>query len=1114
MKLTSRRPARVLTAAVAALVVVLGDPSIASAASTPSSNDVEIAVRVTSDGLGRFTADDRPGGDSGPANGIVRTGDAVVYGVTVGTTEGTASGGEFSLTAPPGLGWSRLPDDCAREGSAIDGDVLRCRLGTLTSGARTVSVAASVAVALPHATSLTVTAEARADANDPVRAVAPSLVVSAAPRYDVSMNRALPTLAEAAGPDGVTPGFRLVYPLLVHWNGLVEGGGLLGVEPLGERMTLVDDVSRMYGGDASPAVLSPLDDAPACGPNTGQVDSMPGGVGGGSNNVVDSGTIVCSQAAPGEPVSISITGADTSMSSTPTKNVLGSDILGGALPYVVSAYVSLWVPEIAEQGSFRATNTYRDFVADSVSGRANYDGEGEPVANNSVARDISKGSGAGGSLRYLGIDVDTGASFNLSGKNNLPYVTPAQPVMSMLGVRNSGTAPWQEAVSCIVFDDSMQTLREQSAGVWATSTLPAVTGRPEFAAFDGSEPTTARDATCGDDDLEWHADPRSVPGGTESVGAVRWTYDHPGTTSITFGAHLRIEPRLDDETRPRTFAAIRTSPTAGWTNDRSDAEAANGGWADFLTVTSNMARIRSAVVDPGHDAHSTPDETTYVTAGGTTTYALYPSLTNASRDRVDEAVTVKAHLPAGTSFVPGSASPTPEVDRIEIDGVVRQRLTWTIAPVAVNDTIAPLTFDVRFDSVPVGGEARLEAVVASTRDVSALSARVAHRTVTVLEGGGFDAEETVDRPVRVVGDDATFTLSYRNTGTTILPNSSLITILPHDADGRGTTGERAELGGPLSSAAPTDVIRYTTRPSDELSHDPVHPSNLEGGETIWCLADDFGIDDCPASFAAVTGVRVERSEPIAAGAEVHHDLVADGASAGLETWASTFGLRVGGIDWTATSTVASTRAVAGSIGSRVWIDSDADGVRADDESAVAGHGVSLRGTDDRGDDVTAETETDAEGRYEFTALRPGDYVVDFGAAPHGWTLQHVGDDEFDSDVDERGAAETRLDEIVVDGSLTGVTRHDRVDAGMLPAPVNGGDGTPLPPDRGSASGTGPGPGPGDYTASRTPGDTDAPRLAFTGADAAGPALVGTALALAGLVLLALRRRRPSRHDPR
>lgn len=66
MKLTSRRPATALTAAVAALVVVLGDPSVTSAAPVPTSSDVEIAVRVTSDGLGRFTADDRPGATADP----------------------------------------------------------------------------------------------------------------------------------------------------------------------------------------------------------------------------------------------------------------------------------------------------------------------------------------------------------------------------------------------------------------------------------------------------------------------------------------------------------------------------------------------------------------------------------------------------------------------------------------------------------------------------------------------------------------------------------------------------------------------------------------------------------------------------------------------------------------------------------------------------------------------------------------------------------------------------------------------------------------------------------------------------------------------------------------
>jgi len=1123
MQLSRRRPAAILAAVLSAVAVLAGVPSASASTIAPTLNDVEIAVRVTSDGLGRFTDHDRPGGDSGPSNGIVRTGDAVVYGVTVGTSRGTATGGEFTLTAPPGLSWTRLPSECAPDGSTITGDQLRCRLGTLTSGARTISVAASVAVALPHEAMLAVSAQARAEGNEPVEALSPAVRVSAVPRYDVSMDRALPVLGAATGPDGVTPGFRLVYPLLVHWNGLVDGGGLLGAEPLGDRMTLVDDVSAMYGGDASPAVLSPLDGAPACGPNSGQIESMPGGSGGGTHAVVDSGTVTCTQTAPGEPVTIEITGADTSMSSVPTKSVTGGDILGGALPYVVSAYVSLWVPEQGEAGAFRATNAYRDFVAESVSGRDNYDGAGEPVENNTISRDVARGAGAGGSLRYLGIDAETGASFDLSGKNNLPYVTPAQPVMSMLGVRNSGTAPWDSAISCIVFDNSMQTIREHPSGVWATSTNTALTGRPEFAAFDGSDPSTARDARCGDDDLDWQADPRSVTGGADAVGAVRWTYDHPATSSITFGAHVRIAPRLENGTRPRTFAAIRTSPTAAWTHDVGDADSANGGWADFLTVTSNMARIRAAVVDAGHDADSTPDETTYVTSGGTATYALHPSLTNASDDRVDEALTIEARLPAGTSYVPGSASREPEVDDVVIGGVVRQRLVWRLAPVSVNDAVDPLTFDVRFDTVPPGAEARLEAIVGSTRDVSAESARVAHRTVTVLEGGGFDAEETVDRPVRVIGDDATYTLTYRNTGSTTLPGSALVTVLPYDGDERGTTGGRAVAVHELTAHTTTDDIRYTSAASEDVSDDPVHPSNLAGGETAWCPVGEFGVDGCPDSLSDVTAIRVDRSEPIAPGAEVSHELTIDGAAAGLETWASTFGLRVTGIDWTATSTVATTTGVAGSIGRHVWLDTDRDGTRGDDEPAAAGHRVALHGVDDRGADVTRTTETGVDGQYRFEGLRPGDYVIDFGRAPQGWTLRDVGDDERDSDVDDEGVARAGLETVVGSGGLTGVTRHEHLDAGMLPEAVVGGpggdDGRDDGADAGDSTGSGGSDRPsdgavgaGDDSSDGRPASPAADRLAFTGAHLVGAAVAGLMLTTAGLLLVALRRRR-SRATP-
>lgn len=1106
MKPTPRlpRPVSVALAFSASLSLLAVDAAYA-APDAPAPDALSLSVRLASDGVGPFTPDDVPGGDSGPQNGIVRTNDSVVYGITVGTTTGGASGGEIVASAPDGLTWSTLPGECLA-GSSVSGDTLRCLLAPLSSGVRTLSIVASVDRDVHSGSSLKPSFELHAPDRAPVTASVPDVRVSAAPRFNVSMNRTVTSLTDATGPDGTTPGFRIVYPLQIDWQSLVAGEGLLGYEGLSGDISLVDDVSAMYGGKPSPAVLLATDTDAACGVNTGQIPGAPGGVGGGERNVVDSGTITCSQTAPGEPVNITVSGADTSLSSIPSRNVNGGQIAGGVSPYVVSAYVSLWVPTPPVSDSLMTRNTYRELAATSVSGQTNYPGGSEPLDDNSAVRNILDSAGVSGSLRYYGWNDEDATTFLMSGKYDEPYVTPAQTLISQTSLANRGTSSWAGSAVCSVFDNTTQTLRENKSGSWATSNRSAVTGRPQFAAFDGSDPETARGATC-DDALGWYDDPEDVPGGPSAVGAVRWNYDHPGNSIISFSVNLTADDRLENHTRLRSFASIRRDRASAWTHDSGDPIAANSTLADFLDVTSNAARITSAIVDPGHDASDTPDETTYVTAGGKLTYALYPTLSNASDDQVLEELTIRDVLPPGAVYVAGSASAEPAVDEIEVDGASRQRLTWVLDPVHVNDALTPITFAARFTSASPGTDATNSATIESLRDVSSPDRRVTDRAVHVLAGSGFDVDERVDHDVRVVGDQAVFRLIYTNNGSESLADTSLVASLPHDGDDRGTeAATRPVLTEPVAAADASETIRYTNVASGSLVDDPSDVSNGPNGSTQWCTQGDFGAAGCPTDLGDVTGVRVDRSAPVSSGTTVSHELTlsaADGDQAG-DVWASSFGLRAANIDWTAHSPVARTKAVAGSIGRIVWQDANADGLRQDDEVGLSDHRVHLSGTDDRGTTVEKEAVTDADGRYRFDSLRPGDYVVDFGSVEGGWTTPHVGDDPTrDSDADAAGDADVEVARVTdAAGSLVSVSDVDDVDAGALPTPevVDPPGETVDPPVEGGST-----PG-GDQGTDPAADSADGrPRLAFTGA--APAAAVAAALAVLALGLVMARRRR-------
>lgn len=87
------------------------------------------------------------------------------------------------------------------------------------------------------------------------------------------------------------------------------------------------------------------------------------------------------------------------------------------------------------------------------------------------------------------------------------------------------------------------------------------------------------------------------------------------------------------------------------------------------------------------------------------------------------------------------------------------------------------------------------------------------------------------------------------------------------------------------------------------------------------------------------------------------------------------------------------------IGNYVWRDTDADGTQGDilDEPPMTGVDILLF---DGNGVLLAQTETDQDGRYQFTNLNPGEYFLEV-RPPQGFiiTLTDQRDDEADSDAD-------------------------------------------------------------------------------------------------------------------
>ncbi|PZE65413.1 SdrD B-like domain-containing protein [Curtobacterium sp. MCBD17_021] len=1075
----------------------------ASTAPTPSpatSTDAEVAmaIEVAKDGNGPFSPDDQPGGDSGAANGIVRTLDAITYRVTMNSTGGASSHERFTLTAPAGTSWAAVPSRCTGSGSRIDGQELVCDLGTVPEG-RAVAVPAvlDVSADLRHGDEIAVSATGTADDADDgtVTATSPTTTVSAAARYNLAKDIQASSLrTDVTGPGGQR-GIQLVYPIAVDWQPVVPGQGLLGFEGAGGPMTFTDDVSELLGDLPSGARLWNGDE-PVCGPNARGASGfagLPGGAGGGARAVADSGTISCTQSRPGEDVDVTITGTVTDPTRMPTENQYGGPIAGGKVGLVVAGYISFWLPEPSSGTNVLSRNTFTPLQTTSVSGAPNFAGETEPTADNVSERNLVEFDPGSGGKRLYRVVGDAHEVRPGSAREGDPWATAGARLRSEVTMRNGGLSPYQDAVLCDTFDRATQRLTSLGSPARAAQVAGLSDAHVQYAAYDMTSAAEGQQRTCDDEDGPWYDAPEDVPGGIAAVGAVRAVGDLAGGRHAALYSWVTV---LDapDGTRALDFGHLSSGTQhPGWVHDSADPSLGVGGLTDSVIITENLARIAKKTVDPGHDAADTPDRTTSAVAGDTLEYALYPTLTNGNAKGRPTTVTVRDTLPLDTTYVPDSASTTPAVDTVQdAQGQRHQQLTWTMHDVRPNSSIPPITYRATISTAAPAGPIDNVAEVASATDASPAEYRRAQRAVQVTTTGGVGVEEHAVEPVVVAGDRLEWDLVYTNTDPDPFHGSDLIDVLPDGTVAQdGSFHGRTVLAEPVAADADAgEQVCYTAAAPAAVSLVGADPSNRPGGSTTWCSEHEFGADGCPGSLRDVTAIRITRTAPVAVGASVTHRLalVTEGEQDG-DTYANRFGLSVADIALPVQSNRATIRVVAGTIGDRVWSDVDRDGLQDADEPGIGAVEVRIAGTDDTGGAVERRTTSDADGGYRFGGLRPGVYVVTFDAPDdRRFTRQHVGDDDaVDSDAAEDGSTETttlrRL--TTPEGVLDGVDRTTSVDAGLLPAEDSVGPGDGGPGDGGAGDGGAGTPG-GDGTPDGSGSGSGRPAEQSSGSSAAVP----------------------------
>lgn len=831
-------------------------------------------LTVVSDGTAVFDANNDPGNDSGPNNGIVRTNDTVQYRLEF-DYDGPTTEPYATSTLPAGMEWLAAPPQCTGTGTAPNptgiydsitgapgGDrrVLVCQKPTATEpGTESISPVAKVTTESINGEVKTVSFElGDADGNPVVASNEVSITVSAGAYYDLRKNST--GFFATRGPSG-EPGLvnQFTFGITVIHPTRTGDQALKGMTQLASPITFTDDVSGVSANarlmNWNTPEVSTGTGAPGCAPvgNNNAVPASRIGISGSTadNAVVDTGTITCAPGAPGGTFSITLTGTDTRGLSFPTR--AGTTALPAGTFYVATGVAYVWLPvqDVVDAGGQKALkNTYTDFDPDDVAGNSNFGDGMEPLANNSHTRTVT--AGAESAVKYYRDFETGGAPGESSGLWQGDIRATAGFVVRSNVQYTKSIVEGENVILCDVFDHTSQRLVDRTAAIGPASTrtdgLTAGDFVLEFGAPSTYPSTYAemRSTTCEDSDAFWTTDPKdaalggqiSPDGYRDSIDRVRIRYlvPVPPNASQHLNTYLRVvgPSTLDAANNPdgtliSNFARFRSGSTPRWITNTYNPMNHTGSAGDRIRLVNGEVRVNKSVLEQN------PGSGNQVAPGTDTKFRLQPSVTTAGGGTPGDPmrdVIITDTLPATSPRLtvnPLSVT-SPDGAAIEFcdacDGSdwtsappsEAHGVRWKFGDVVPGTVLQALDFSAR---VPLDATNGMQytntAVATSPDDPSSLALRSASATAQVIAGATVYATKSTATPYRPLAGPLVWDLTVKNATSSPMERLDAIDVLPFNGDDRQPASSfSGGFSGVSVEDLPATVRAYVTTTSSEV----------------------------------------------------------------------------------------------------------------------------------------------------------------------------------------------------------------------------------------------------------------------------------------------------------